>query len=232
MPEALVVAIRSMFAFFTLLIMARLMGKTEVSQLTYFDYVVGITIGSIAASMSIDTGLMATTAAVGVLVWAGLKIGTELLTLKSNPARKLLEGEPVVVIKNGKLMEDAMARAFYNVDELMIQLRNLKVFDLSQIEEAVLEPNGRLSFQLKSQFQPVTPKDLGLSTSYKGMSHILVVDGNIAHSRLAEIGLNEEWLFQQLKNLGVNDISEVMVAQLNTQGELYVDKKSDWEGWQ
>lgn len=119
MPEVLVVAIRSAFAFFTLLIMARLMGRTEISQLTYFDYIVGITIGSIAANMSIDTSLMTSSALVGVLVWAGLKICTELVTLKSIPARKLLEGEPVVVMKNGKIMEEAMARSFYNVDELI-----------------------------------------------------------------------------------------------------------------
>lgn len=231
MPDAVIIILRSTLAFLVLLLMTRLMSKTVVSQLSYFDYIIGITIGSIAASISIDTGIMASSAIIGVLVWSGLKILIELLTLKSIPARKLLEGEPIVVIKNGKLMETAMSRAFYNVEELMIQLRNKNIFDLSEVEEAVLEPNGKLSVLKKSQNLPLTPKDFQINTNYKGIPQVLVVDGNIAHHRLAEIGLTEEWLKQQLHNLGVENVAEVMIAQLNTQGELYIDKKEDWEGW-
>ncbi|MDW7675131.1 MAG: DUF421 domain-containing protein [Bacillota bacterium] len=231
MPEALLIVFKSTFAFFVLLLMTRLMGKTEVSQLSYFDYIVGITIGTIAGSMSIDPGIMMSSATTGVLVWAGLKIMMELLTLRSIPARKILEGEPIVVIKNGKLMEKAMGRTFYNTEELMVQLRNKDIFDLSEIEEAVLEPNGKISVIKKSQYQPLTPKDMHISTNYKGMPQVLVIDGKVAQHRLAELRLSEEWLNQQLNNLGIDSISQVMLAQLNTQGELFVDKKDDWERW-
>lgn len=228
MQDVVEVALRSGFAFVTLLFLTRLMGKTEVSQLTFFDYVVGISIGTLAASISIDIDKQVLLALTALFVWAGLKILTGITVLKSQPARKLLEGEPTVVIKNGKLMEEAMARVRYNVDSLEAQLRNAKVFDLSQVEEAVLETNGKLSVLLKSQHQPVTPADMKISTKYKGMPQVLVVDGNLAKNRLDEIGLSEEWLYEQLENQGVNDLSEVMVAQLNTSGELYIDKKSDW----
>lgn len=231
MPEYVVVGVRSFIAFCTLLLMARLMGKTQVSQLTFFDYIVGITIGSITASLSIQTERKMTTVVAGVLIWAVLKILVDYISLKSIPARKILEGEPTVVVKNGKIMEDAMARARYDIEELDAQLRNLKVFDLSQVEEAVLEIDGKLSVLQKSQYQPVTPKDLNIPTKYQGMPQVLVVDGRIAQHRLKEVGLTEDWLKQQLEGLGVSDISEIMVAQLNTQGKLYVDKKSDWEGW-
>ena len=78
---------------------------------------------------------------------------------------------------------------------------------------------------------PVTPADLHLDTQYEGMPQILVVDGNIARHRLAELKLDENWLWEHLRNLGIHDLSEVMVAQLDTTGKLYVDKRSDWEGW-
>ncbi|MTI79272.1 MAG: DUF421 domain-containing protein [Firmicutes bacterium] len=232
MAEIVEVVVRSVVAFLTLLLMARLMGKVQISQLTFFEYIVGITIGSVAASMSIDTNLPTTSAITGIIVWTAMVIITSRLVLNNIPARKIIQGEPTVLVKNGKVMESAMKRVAYNVSELLTQLRNEQIFDLSQVEEAVLETNGKLSILLKSQNQPLTPSDLNIDTKYKGMPEVLVVDGNIAGHRLKELGLTEGWLYQELKNLGINELSEVMVAQLNTQGELYVDKKSDWDGWQ
>lgn len=231
MPEVIAVLIRATVAFFLLLIMTRLMGKTQLSQLNFFDYAVGITIGSTAFTLATNTETPVVAGVTSILVWAGLAIAIDRLTLKSLYASKIIEGEPSVIIKNGKLMEEAMDRANYDMEELMTQLRNRGIFDLSQVEEAVLETNGQLSVLLKSQYRPVTPEDLKLDTQYEGMPQILVVDGNIARHRLAELNLDEEWLWEQLRNLGINDLSEVMVAQLDTTGKLYVDKKSDWEGW-
>mgnify|MGYP001954146269 CR=1 FL=1 len=218
-------------AFFLLLVMTRLMGKTQLSQLKFFDYIVGITIGSTASTLATNTETPVIAGVTSILVWAGLAIAIDFLTLKSIYIRKIIEGEPSVIIKNGKLMEEAMARAHYDLEAMMTQLRNKGIFDLSQVEEAVLETNGQLSVLVKSQHQPVTPEDLKLDTQYKGMPQILVVDGNIARHRLAELKLDENWLWEQLHNLGINDLSEVMVAQLDATGKLYVDKKSDWTGW-
>ena len=232
MPEIIIIIIRAIIAFFLLFVMTRLMGKTQISQLNFFDYIIGITIGSTASTMATDIDTPAVSGATSILVWSGLAIAIDRLTLKNIIIRKITEGEPTVVIKNGKLMEKAMARANYDISELMIELRNKGIFELSQVEEAVLEPNGNLSVLPKSQYQPVTPQDLNIDTKYKGMPQILMVDGNIAHHRLSELNLTEDWLKQQLNNLGINDLSEVMVAQLDTTGKLYVDKKSDWQGWQ
>ncbi|NLZ43498.1 MAG: DUF421 domain-containing protein [Clostridia bacterium] len=231
MPEIIAVVIRAAIAFFLLLLMTRLMGKTQLSQLNFFDYVVGITIGSTASTLATNTETPVVAGVTSILVWSGLAMAIDRLTLKNLYASKIIEGEPSVIIKNGKLMEEAMAKANYDMEELMTQLRNRGVFDLSQVEEAVLETNGQLSVLLKSQYRPVTPEDLNLDTQYEGMPQILVVDGNIARHRLAELELDEVWLWEQLRNLGINDLSEVMVAQLDTKGKLYVDKKSDWDGW-
>lgn len=230
MPIVVVIIIRATLAFFVLLIMARLMGKPHISQLTFFDYATGITIGSIAAAMSIDTSVETISAAVGILVWSGLSIALEKLVLKNLPARMILQGEPTVVIRNGKLMEKAMTRAHYNVDELMSQLRGYQIFDLSKVQEAILESNGKLSVLVKPEEGAPTRKDLNISTETMGRYPlVLMVDGNIAHHRLKNLGLTEDWLKEELKKQGVDDLNNVMVAQLGTSGELYVDEREDWE---
>lgn len=230
MPLVGVVAIRSFIAFFVLLLLARLMGKTQISQLSFFDYIVGITVGSIAAVLSVDTTIQAVSCTVGLLVWAGLAVAMDSLVLKSIPARKLIEGEPTIIIRSGKLMEEAMARAHYSVSELMTQLRQHQVFDLSQVQEAVLETNGKLSVLTKPAESAPTRKDLNINTaSMEGEPVIMVVDGNIAHHRLKEKNLDENWLMVQLKAQGVNRVDDVMVAQLGSSGQLYVDTRADWE---
>lgn len=230
MPLVGVVVIRSFIAFFVLLLLARLMGKTQISQLSFFDYIVGITVGSIAAVMSVDTTIQAVNCAVALLVWAGLAVAMDSLVLKSLPARKLIEGEPTVVIRNGKLMEEAMARSHYSVSELMTQLRQHQVFDLARVQEAILETDGKLSVLTKPEESSPTRKDLNIGTaSMGGEPVILVVDGNIAHHRLKERKLDENWLMEHLKARGVSRVDDVMVAQLGTTGELYVDTRADWE---
>lgn len=230
MPIVFVIIIRATLAFFVLLLMARLMGKPHISQLTFFDYATGITIGSIAASMSVDTSVEMISAAVGILVWSGLSIAMEKLVLKNLPARMILQGEPIVVVRNGKLMEEAMARSHYNIDELLAHLRGYQIFDLSKVQEAVLETNGKLSVLIKPEEGAPSRKDLNISTETMGRYPlILMVDGNVAHHRLKNLGLTEDWLKEELKKQGVDDLKKVMVAQLGTSGELYVDVREDWE---
>ncbi len=106
-----------------------------------------------------------------------LVVGTGYLTIKSTPARKLIEGEPLVMVQNGKIYEENMRKIRYNLDDLLMQLREKGVFDLSEVETAVLEPHGQLSVLKKSQQLPVTPKDLNIPTKYKGLSSEIIRDG-------------------------------------------------------
>ena len=127
MNEALVVIVRGVIGFFTLLIFARLLGKQQLSQLSFFDYVLGITIGSIAASLTTDLTSRAWPHWVGLAVWTFLVGVLQLLTLKWRYASKYIDGEPTVVIMNGKIMENAMKKLRYRTSELLEQLR-LKMY--------------------------------------------------------------------------------------------------------
>lgn len=227
MNEPLVVIVRGLIAFFTLLIFTRVLGKQQLSQLTYFDYILGITIGSIAATMTTDLTIRAWPHFVGLLTWTAAVLGMKLISLKWRYASKYLDGEPSVVIMNGQIMEEALRKMKHRVSDLMEELRNKGVFDLTEVEFAVLETNGQLSVLKKSQYQPVTPDDLKLPTKYKGLSSELIYDGVVVEQNLNQANLDLAWLDSQLKRQGIKDPAEVFLATLDTTGDLYVDTYKD-----
>lgn len=225
--EALVEIVRALIAFFTLLIFTRLLGKQQLSQLTFFDYVLGITVGSIAASLTTDLTSKAWPHWVGLVTWIAAVLAIQYITAKWRYASKYIDGEPTVVIMNGMIMDEAMKKMRYRLSDLMEQLRDKGVFDLSQVEFAILETGGKLTVLKKSQYQPVTAKDMNIKTKYNGISTELIYDGRVVENNLKQVNRDRKWLDRELKRLGISDISEVFYAALETSGKLYVDKYKD-----
>lgn len=227
MNEGLVVLVRSIIGFFTLLIFAKILGKQQISQLTFFDYVVGITIGSIAASLTTDLSSRAWPHWVGLFCWAALSYLMEYITIKWRYAAKYIGGEPTIVIMNGKIMEDTLRQMKYTVSDLMELLRNKDVFDLSDVDFAIIEPNGQLSVLKKPECEPVTTKDMNIPKKASGISTELIYDGILIEENLKQLNKTKQWLMHQLKLQKVNNISDVFLATLNPGGSLYVDKYDD-----
>jgi len=225
--EGLIVLIRGIIAFITLLIFTRILGKQQVTQLTFFDYILGITIGSIAASLTTDLSSRAWPHWVGLATWTGSVFVLQWITMRSRAIAKYLNGEPVVLIMNGKIMENALRKIRFTVDELLEQLRHEQIFDLGKIEFAVLETTGKISILLKSQFAPLTPSDIKIATNYQGITTELIYDGVIIEENLKRVNLDRDWLDSQLKSLKIKSPGEVFLATLNTEGKLYVDKYDD-----
>lgn len=208
------------------MILTRLMGRKLLSQMTYFDFVTAITIGTIGATF-ITVEVQGFIILLSPVILSLLVILTGYLTLKSVPARKILEGEPLVLIQNGKILENNLKNVRYNIDDLMMLLREKKVFNMDEVEFAILEPNGKLSVQKKSQYLPVSAKDLNISTKYKGISSEMIRDGEIVHQNIEQNNLSYEWLYNQLQNNDIENIDDVFLATLSTEGTLYVDLKKD-----
>ena len=227
MPIILVVIIRSIITFLVLLMLVRLMGKQQVAQLTLFDYVVGITIGSIAATMSVQVNesLLATMA--GLITWSALAILLAILTIHSSKLRKLVDGQPTVVIQEGRILEDNLKSIRIPIDELLSELRTMGVFNIADVQTALFEPGGKISVQKKSQKQPVTSEDLNLQPHYQGLPVTLIQDGEVMEQSLKSLSLGKAWLKHQLAKQDISDMSEVSLAQLDTSGNLYVDLKGD-----
>ncbi|MEG0775594.1 DUF421 domain-containing protein [Clostridium sp.] len=227
MNEGLVVLVRGVIGFFTLLIFARILGKQQISQLDFFDYVLGITIGSIAATLTTDLSSRAWPHWVGLLTWAALGYLMEIITNKWIYIGKYIDGEPTVVIMNGKIMESALKKMKFRAADLLQMLRNKDVFDLNQVEYAIIEPNGQLSVLKKSEYQPLTPKDMNKKVPSASISRELVYNGVVFHQNLQEIGKDERWLMKELKKHDVKQLSEVFLVLIDENGVFYIDKYKD-----
>ena len=222
------VMVQTLLAFSAILFYTRLLGKQQVGQLTFFEYVNGITFGSIAAVLATDVEPSRSLYHfLGLTLFAALTYLAGFVSLRSRKLRKIIAGEATIVIHNGKILEENMKKMHYNIDELLMQLREKDVFDLQNIEYAVLEPDGSLSVDLKSQAKPVTRRDMGISTEYEGLPVEVVMDGAIIHQNLQQVGLDEQWLRGELQKRGVKDINEVDLAVLSSRGDLFVDFSQD-----
>lgn len=227
MPIVLVVVIRSFIGFFVLLFLIRLIGKQQVSQLTFFDYIVGITIGSAASTLSVQVNENTLATIIGMVVWSGLAILLAALSLRSPWILRLVEGKETVVIENGHINEANLKKIRITIEELVSELRAAGVFNIQDVEFALFERNGKLSVQKKSQKQPVTPSDLNIPTAYEGLPSNLIQDGQLQKEALSNLKLSKAWLMYQLSKQDITDITQVSFAQLDTKGNLFVDLKDD-----
>lgn len=229
MPDTIYfsVALRTVLAFFAILLVTRILGKEQMGELTFYEYVTGITIGSLAADMATITIISPWVILMALVMFAALTFLMGYVSLKNRAARKLLEGEPTLVIQNGKILAKNMSRCRYNIDDMLLQLRTQGVFNVDDVEFAVLESNGQLSVLRKSHKQPVTREDLKIPSGYEGLSSEMIVDGEIIYQNLQQNNLDEAWLILELERQGIRSPKEIMLASLDTRGNLYVDKKVD-----
>jgi uncharacterized membrane protein YcaP (DUF421 family) len=226
MNQYIDIALRCIFSYFALLFLTRLMGRKQVSQLTFFDYVTGITIGSIAASISGDVSIKFWEGILAIAIWGGLTILTGYIDIKSIKARKIIDGEPVLLIKNGKIQGEKLRKSQLNMDDFLMLLREQQVFDITEVEFAIFETNGNLSVLKKSQYGTLSPKDMNLQTNYKGIMTDLIIDGNVIGKNLSEVKLNMEWLSSELAKQNIKNPKEVLFAGLQTDGQLYIATRS------
>lgn len=227
MNAYLEILIRSLGAFAGVIFITRLVGKSQVGGLNIADWVNGIVIGSIAASLATDLKTPAGIYAFALLIFWVLTIFSEWIGTKYRPVHKLLSDDPTVVVHNGVILEGNMSKMRYTVDDLTSQLRQKNAFNIADVEYAIAEPSGELSVLLKSQVAPVTPQDLNLPSKYKGVPSELVVDGVIIRQNLKQNNLEEDWLLGELQKQGFQSFKEVFYASLDQDGNLYVDKKQD-----
>ncbi|MFD2130530.1 DUF421 domain-containing protein [Pseudogracilibacillus auburnensis] len=227
MIESFVVVVRAIIAFFTLLIFTRILGKQQISQLSFFDYITGITIGSIAATLTTDLTSRAWPHWVGLFLWTLLVFIFQWITLKGRNIAKYIDGEPAIVILKGKIMEDTLKKTRYRAADLLKLLRSKDVFEISEVEYAVLETSGELSILKKAESLPLTPKDIGLLTSYKGISRELIYDGKVMEQNLNYIGKDEKWLLNQIRSNGFGSFDEVFLVLIDESNKLFIDGYRD-----
>jgi uncharacterized membrane protein YcaP (DUF421 family) len=221
------VILNTLISFTILLIITRLLGKKQLSQLTFFNYVTGITIGSIAANMVDYEWAQFKVTIWALVIWALLTVVVSLIILKFPQLSDLLHGQPTIVIKNGKIQYKALSHLGVDIDNLVMMLREKDVFTIKEVDYAILETNGQLSILKYPEHEKVIKKDLSIKTqAIKYLPMDLIIDGKVVKKNLQEVNLSHEWLLNQLKSRGIKNVKDVLYAQLQTDGTVYIDKKS------
>ncbi|BBI36037.1 DUF421 domain-containing protein [Cohnella abietis] len=226
MPDWIEVALRTLLAVVVLFIVTKVLGKRQVSQMSLFEYITGITLGSIVAYISLDLNTNLHLGIVAVGVWALFSLGIEFLQLKSKKMRDFFESKGTVLIKDGKVLEDNLKKERLTTDELMEQLRKKMAFKVADVEFAIIEPSGDINVLLTRENQPLTPKHLGIKVGPEQEPQAVIMDGKIMDEPLATIGLSRQWLNTELEKLGVT-AENVYLGQVDTYGEFYVDLYDD-----
>ncbi|MBS4222026.1 DUF421 domain-containing protein [Lederbergia citrea] len=221
-PQWLNIIIRSSILVFILFLLTKWLGKKQLSHLSFFEYIAGITIGSIAAEVSTGLETNFFHGIYSLLVWTAIPFFAGMLAIKSKKARNIIEGKSTVVIKDGKIQEETLTKEKYSVDELLELLRKKNAFQVADVEFAVLESNGDLNVLLKKEKQPLTPADLQMDVAPEKVPQTVILEGEIVDSALAASGFTRAWLDVELQKLNVA-IDNVFVGQIDTYGKLTVD---------
>jgi uncharacterized membrane protein YcaP (DUF421 family) len=222
--------LRTTFAFIVLLILARFMGKKQISQLTFFHYVTGITIGSIAADIAGESRTPFLNGIISMIWWAVLTMLMSYIAFKSKKARIILDDQPTIVVYEGKIVEASLKKLRLHLNDLGMMLREQSIFSIKDLHYAILETNGQLSVLKKAGLEAATKKDVNASSQVpKYIPTEVIAEGKISKRNLTELNLTEEWLYEQLKKKGIGNVESIFYAEVQTDGSLHVDMKSESE---
>lgn len=211
-----IIILRTVISYILIIVIFRLMGKREIGELSILDLVVFIMIGDIAVVAIEKYKNPFFHIILPIIILLLLQVILSFISLKSSGFRKVLDGNPSIIINNGKIDEKIMRKQRYNFDDLLTQLREQGIIDVNEVRFAILETSGKLSVIKKEENEKMTDSE----TAYP-----LIIDGLIQSKSLEQIGQNEFWLRQQLRKYGIEDPKQISLCTYSN-GEFYIDKKS------
>lgn len=226
MAEWLNIFLRTAGFFIVAIFLTRLVGKRLSSRFTFFDLMAGIVMGVMIAAISLNLIPNLVGGIIALGVWILFTSAVYFLSIKYKSVRDIVLGKETVLISHGKVLEENLMKARFTPEDLLSQLRRKNAFNFADVEFAVLEPTGDVSVLLKKDSQPVTPRDIGLTSGYGVVPQTVIMDGVIMDDPLAVMGLNRAWLHTELEKTGVAP-ENVFIAQVDSLGQLYLDLFND-----
>ncbi len=222
-----VLVIKSIGSLFALFIFTNALGKKQINQLNMFDYVIGISIGNVVAEMTVNKEVVFIDGVIVMGMYSLISIFISFLTTKSIILRRIISGTPTIIIENGKIIENALKKSKLDINELLEEARIDGYFDISEIEYAIMEANGKISFLPKSKYKAVTPNDLKIKTNYKGVCTNVIIDGKIMENNLKSINKDRKWLIKRLSNLNYKNIENLLLVTCDTNEKIVVFEKNN-----
>jgi uncharacterized membrane protein YcaP (DUF421 family) len=226
MHEYMNIFIRTITALFLLLFIARMLGKQTLSNMTFHDFVSGITLGAVAANLAFNEKISAWYIILSLVVIGVTSYISTVMAIKSRKLRKWISGSPTVLIEDGHILDGNMGKAKYTIDMLNQSLREKEIFNIEEVEYALLEDNGKLSVLKKDEYHFVTKKDLKLAANKSFFPVELIMDAVVIEENLERNGIEKEWLMKELKKRG-KKLSDVFYAVLGTRQQIVFDFYKD-----
>ena len=205
------VILTAMLSVAALFIITKIMGHKQVAQLDFFDYVVGITVGSIGAELATELE-EPHKPLIALCVWGGASLLLNLLAHKIPFTRKYINGTPTILMNEGSIYRKNLKKAKLDLSEFMLLCREQGYFDLEEIQTAVFEHNGKLSILPKAAKRPATPEDLKITAKATHIGVEVIMDGRIMGENLKRVKKDELWLKNRLKAMGYNDAKSIFLA--------------------
>ena len=218
------IVIRVLILYILVLVTMRLMGKREIGQMQPFELVVAIMIADLAAVPMGDTGIPITNGIIPILILLLIQLVISLINLKSIWGRKIICGVPSILIFRGRIDEKVMKKEKFTINELQERLRQNNIFNLGDVEYAILETSGELSVIQKPEKRNTIPEDFGITPEYEGIPYDLVIDGKIMYENLKAIGKDYSWLLKQTKAFNIKP-EEALVVTFDGKGQIFCQEK-------
>ncbi|MCI5879403.1 MAG: DUF421 domain-containing protein [Bacillales bacterium] len=224
--EVLTTSYRALISLAVLFLVTKMIGKKQVSELSLFDYVIGISIGNFAAEMTINLESQEINGIVAVLIFGIVAYIVSYITMKSIYLRRFFIGVPTIIIDKGKINYKNMKKFKMDINDLLEQARINGYFDLSEIEYGIMEANGIMSFKLKDIYDTPTNKDLNINTKNIGICANIIIDGKYMKNNISNMNKNIEWVENKIKDMGYN-INNILLATLNEKDEINIYLKEE-----
>lgn len=217
--EIVKVIFASLLSAVSLFIIAKILGHKQMAQLDFFDYVTGITIGSIAAELATELE-SPSKPLIAMVVYGAVAYALTIIAHKLPKARKFINGTPTIIMDGGKLYRENMKKSKLELSEFMVMCRQEGYFDINDIETAIFEYNGRLTILPRSQKRPLNPEDVGISPKKAAICTEIIMDGRILHENLKRRGFNLEWLEKQLESQRYESPREIFLGICDQNNKL------------
>ena len=218
--------IRAIILYVIVLFVMRLMGKREIGQLQPFELAISIMIADLASVPMTELGIPITNGIIPILGLLMMHLLISILDMKSITFRKIMSGQPSILIYRGKINEKTLRKERITINELQERLRVDNIFHLGDVEYAILETNGEITVIQKPEKRNTIPKDFNIMPDYEGIPYDLVVDGKVMRENLRILGKNEIWLTNELKKFDATPKS-TLIATINGNGEFFCQKKEE-----
>ena len=220
------ICFRTILVLIILFFITKMMGKKQISELNFFDYVVGITIGSIAADISLDIEKNMIAGIAALFIYGFVSYIISFVSIKSILARRFFIGVPTVLVEKGKIIESGLKKSKIDVNDLLMEARENGYFNLDEIDYALMEVNGNISFLPKEKEKPVTKRDMKIKCSNEGLTVNAIIDSKYMVNNMKAINKDKEWLDHELKVNGYDNYDNILLAMINNNYKVTIYEKN------